>query len=99
MTFRCGNKKWIKSENFLLWKTRLLLFLTIFGIIYVFCFVLQLSSGDYEMYDSIDWLVYDSDKEEEYEAKAEFNNQTKTKELFIESNSCDIENENIRRIS
>lgn len=74
-------------------------FFAIFGIIYVFCFVLQLSSGDYEMYDSIDWLVYDSDKEEEYEAKAEFNNQTKTKELFIEFNLCDIENENIRRIS
>ena len=56
----------------------IVLFLALFGIIYVFCFIIQLSGGIHDMYYDMNWLVQNSYLEGRYNA------QTKTGEEVLE---------------
>ena len=47
----------------------IVLFLALFGIIYVFCFIIQLSGGIHDMYSDMKWLVQNSYLDERYEAQ------------------------------
>ena len=47
----------------------IILFLALFGIIYVFCFIIQISGGIHDMYSDMNWLVQNSYLDERYEAQ------------------------------
>ena len=47
----------------------IVLFLALFGIIYVFCFIIQLSGGIHDMYSDMKWLVQNSYLDERYEVQ------------------------------
>ena len=47
----------------------IVLFLAIFGIVYVFCFITQISGGIHDMYSDMKWLVQNSYLDERYAAQ------------------------------